>query len=57
MRNTLEDYEFNKAVKEVERLLTGIYCTCTGDAKGELVDIPSSKEIVFAVLEAIEISY
>ena len=54
MRNTLEDYEFNNAIKEVETLLKNIYCL--EDSKHD-VDIPEAKEFVFAVLDAIGVSY
>jgi hypothetical protein len=54
MRNTLEDYEFNNAIKEVETLLKNIYCL--EDNKHD-VDMPIAKEFVFAVLESIGINY
>lgn len=51
MRNTLEDYEYNNAVKEVEKLLDGILCDeC-------IRNMPEAKEFVFAVLESIGINY
>lgn len=56
MRNTLEDYEFNQAVKEVEKLLENI--DCPQECKWPVHEkVPTAKEIVFAVLESIGINY
>lgn len=54
MRNTLYDGEFSDAIKAIEELLHDIYCR--EDAKHE-IDCPEAKDFLYAVLDAIDISY
>lgn len=55
MRNTLLDSEFKEAQRAVEDLLDDIYCTnCESES---YLEMASSKDFVYAVLNAIGIEY
>jgi hypothetical protein len=56
MRTTLEDFEFKKAIEEVDKLLENI--DCPQECKWPVYEkISTAKEIVYTVLEAIGINY
>jgi hypothetical protein len=55
---TLEDYEYNKALTEIEKLLEDIYCkNCNEQGAKQDLEVPEAKKFVLAVLYAIGIDY
>jgi hypothetical protein len=53
MKLEVEDWDYDQAIQAVDKLLSSIYCSCEGEGKGILQDMPSSAEIVDAVIDKI----
>ena len=55
MKLEVEDYDYQEAIRAVDKLLENIHCSCIACSDGEdnLTDLPTAVEIVDKVIDKI----